>query len=129
MGYWRRDCSESVIVLTFLARTCQVDLPAPDELDTRMFRGLPIMRKAAAQAAHEFVVFFTGGAGTTRAGGMELDLKYADRILIPSGTRRAELSGNGLDAVLVRRRPPGKIRSVARELAVDPRPSTGSRSG
>lgn len=49
MGYWRRDCSESVIVLTFLARTCQVDLPAPDELDTRMFRGLPIMRKAAAR--------------------------------------------------------------------------------
>ena len=47
-------------------------------------------------------MFFTGGAGTTRAGGMELDLKYADRILIPSGTRRAELSGNGLDAVLVR---------------------------
>lgn len=48
------------------------------------------------------VLIVTGGAGTIRAGGMELDLKYADRILIPSGTRRAELSGNGLDAVLVR---------------------------
>ena len=48
------------------------------------------------------VLIVTGGAGTIRAGGMELDMKYADRILIPSGTRRAELSGNGLDAVLVR---------------------------
>ena len=47
-------------------------------------------------------MFFTGGAGTIRAGGKERDLKYADRNLIPSGTRRAELSGNGLDAVLVR---------------------------